>query len=163
MLWVLWVHTSNVCLVWRWSPLGFSRYAISMPPSMSLNPNPSHHKPYLKPCLAPPPQVFSRHATSMSLCLLRRDGSGYLEMILDPAAHRTGDVWHVAVAGLKELKGLVYGFRANGPGTWAEGKREKRGGGDQEGCIGEEDKQWTHWMVSGVGPEKRSQGEGAMW
>ena len=29
-------------------------------------------------------QVFSRNARQVNLCLLRRDGSGYLEMALHP-------------------------------------------------------------------------------
>lgn len=46
-------------------------------------------------------QVFSRHATSMSLCLMRADGSKYLEVVLDPATNRTGDVWHIQLSRLK--------------------------------------------------------------
>lgn len=64
-------------------------------------------------------QVFSRHAASMSLCLLRADGGGYLEVGLDPGANRTGDVWHVQIRGLKGVGGLVYGWRAGGDKTWA--------------------------------------------
>jgi pullulanase/glycogen debranching enzyme len=46
-------------------------------------------------------QVFSRHATAMSLCLMRADGSGYLEVSLDPITNKSGDVWHVQLSGLK--------------------------------------------------------------
>src|SRR5689334_6098690 len=46
-------------------------------------------------------QVFSRHASEMSLCLMRADGSGYLEVMLDPYTNRTGDVWHIQLSGLK--------------------------------------------------------------
>lgn len=66
-----------------------------------------------------PPQVFSRHARSMCLCVLRRDGGGYLEVGLDPAAQRTGDVWHIQLQGLRNVGGLVYGWRAGGDKSWA--------------------------------------------
>jgi hypothetical protein len=46
-------------------------------------------------------QVFSRHAAEMSLCLMRADGSGYLEVSLDPITNKSGDVWHVQLSGLK--------------------------------------------------------------
>lgn len=46
-------------------------------------------------------QVFSRHATSMSLCLLRQDGGKYLEIMLDPTTNKTGDVWHIQLSKLK--------------------------------------------------------------
>lgn len=48
-----------------------------------------------------PVQVFSRHASEMSLCLMRADGSGYLEVSLDPITNKSGDVWHVQLSGLK--------------------------------------------------------------
>lgn len=67
--------------------------------------------------------VFSRHATSMSLCLMRADGSKYLEVALDPATNRTGDVWHIQLSRIKDVGSLVYGWRPNGPGSWAEGGR----------------------------------------
>jgi len=63
--------------------------------------------------------VFSRHASTMSLCVLRADGSGYLEVGLDPAVHRSGDVWHVELQGLRNVGGLCYGWRAGGDITWA--------------------------------------------
>jgi hypothetical protein len=37
----------------------------------------------------------------MSLCLMRADGSGYLEVSLDPITNKSGDVWHVQLSGLK--------------------------------------------------------------
>jgi hypothetical protein len=37
----------------------------------------------------------------MSLCLLRADGSKYLEVMLDPATNKMGDVWHIQLARLK--------------------------------------------------------------
>lgn len=65
--------------------------------------------------------VFSRHASGMSLCILRRDGGGYLEVALDPATNRTGDVWHVQLEGLRNVGSLCYGWRASGAKTWADG------------------------------------------
>ena len=55
----------------------------------------------------------------MSLCVLRRDGGGYLEIGLDPATHRTGDVWHIELQGLRNVGGLVYGWRAGADKSWA--------------------------------------------
>jgi hypothetical protein len=37
----------------------------------------------------------------MSLCLLRADGSKYLEVMLDPSTNKTGDVWHIQLERLK--------------------------------------------------------------
>jgi hypothetical protein len=37
----------------------------------------------------------------MSLCLMRADGTKYLEVALDPATNRTGDVWHIQLSRLK--------------------------------------------------------------
>eukprot|EP00878_Enallax_costatus_P025353 GHUV01027123.1.p1 GENE.GHUV01027123.1~~GHUV01027123.1.p1 ORF type:complete len:648 (+),score=120.67 GHUV01027123.1:549-2492(+) len=61
----------------------------------------------------------------MSLCLMRADGSGYLEVMLDPYTNRTGDVWHIQLSGLKDVANLVYGWRPNNSSqpTWAEGGR----------------------------------------
>jgi hypothetical protein len=52
-------------------------------------------------------QVFSRHAAEMSLCLMRADGSGYLEVALDPITNKSGDVWHVQLSGLKVRRFLL--------------------------------------------------------
>lgn len=46
--------------------------------------------------------VFSAHASAMSLCLVRAGGApgasgGYMEIALDPAINKTGDVWHVCL------------------------------------------------------------------
>jgi hypothetical protein len=46
-------------------------------------------------------QVFSRNATAMSLCLMRTDGRNYMEVALDAATNRTGDVWHIQLSRLK--------------------------------------------------------------
>lgn len=59
--------------------------------------------------------VFSRHATSVRLCLYDRpeDGKARLDLTLDPVQNRTGDIWHVHVAGLGP--GALYAWRADGP------------------------------------------------
>lgn len=62
--------------------------------------------------------VFSRHASSLQLCLVRLEGAepeggaggplvaqSVLEVVLDPLTNRTGDVWHVCVHGLKVRRG----------------------------------------------------------
>jgi isoamylase len=60
--------------------------------------------------------VFSRHATAVTLVLLRpRDPEPVLELPLDPELNRTGDVWHALVTGLEP--GFEYGFRVDGPST----------------------------------------------
>lgn len=86
-------------------------------------------------------QVFSRHAGSMSLVLVRAaqepdgsftpagpaspgslTGSGYLEVALDPVLNRTGDCWHVCVDGMKIIGSMLYAWRADGPsGRWEGG------------------------------------------
>lgn len=93
-------------------------------------------------------QVFSRHAAAMSLCILRRDGGGYLEVGLDPLTHRTGDVWHVQLTGLKSVGGLVYGWRAAGQTTWAgEGAAARRVRGEEGG--------WGAGVTARSGPAAR--------
>lgn len=57
--------------------------------------------------------VFSAHATALTLCL---DGQAPLAITA-----RTGDVWHIHVAGLGP--GTRYGFRAEGPWEPARGHR----------------------------------------
>ncbi|NEY89162.1 glycogen debranching protein GlgX [Tabrizicola oligotrophica] len=57
--------------------------------------------------------VFSAHATALELCL---DGQAPL-----PITARSGDIWHVHVAGLGA--GARYGFRAHGPWEPARGHR----------------------------------------
>lgn len=57
--------------------------------------------------------VFSAHATALDLCL---EGRAPL-----PITARTGDVWHIHVAGLGA--GARYGFRAHGPWEPAKGHR----------------------------------------
>jgi hypothetical protein len=60
----------------------------------------------------------------MQLCLVRlagaEKGAGpgraltVLDISLDASSHKTGDVWHVAVQGLKDLETLSWGWRADG-------------------------------------------------
>ena len=60
--------------------------------------------------------VASAHATEVSL-VLEADGEELLELALDPALHRTGDVWHVALPADQlfegDLHGLSYRLRCN--------------------------------------------------
>ena len=71
--------------------------------------------------------VVSRHATAMSLCMVRvaADGSsgGYLEIALDLLVNRTGDVWHARVEGLMDIGSLCYGWRADADISWDAGNR----------------------------------------
>ena len=62
--------------------------------------------------------VFSAHATSVFLCLF--DPSGRVETRI-PFAARTGDIWHMHVAGL--AAGQLYGLRADGPHQPENGHR----------------------------------------
>lgn len=59
--------------------------------------------------------LFSRHATRVRLELYRNaDDSTPTRIIdLDPARHRTGDVWHVWLRGIRA--GQLYGYRIEGP------------------------------------------------
>src|SRR6516162_9005438 len=58
--------------------------------------------------------VLSRHGTAVSLVLFPPDGSEPLADIpLDPLKNRTGDHWHVQVAGLPMP--FRYGWRVDGP------------------------------------------------
>ncbi|GIL45006.1 hypothetical protein Vafri_2415 [Volvox africanus] len=85
--------------------------------------------------------VFSRHASSIQLCLVRvkvpsaaeAAAAGgpqeplavqnVLEIVLDPLTHRTGDVWHICVHGLKDLESLCWAWRADGEILWQNGNR----------------------------------------
>lgn len=79
--------------------------------------------------LGPTPQgsgvnfaLFSRHASSVALCLFDEFGDPVDEIWLDPATHRTDDVWHVLVDGLPK-SGVSYGYKVNGEGGWDTGNR----------------------------------------
>ena len=63
--------------------------------------------------------VFSAHATGLDLCLY--DPAGRHELARIAFGDRTGDVWHVEVAGLKP--GQLYGLRAHGPYEPEAGQR----------------------------------------
>lgn len=63
--------------------------------------------------------VFSRHAEKIEICLYSDDGKTETARFMLPA--RTGDVHHGYVPGLKA--GQVYGLRAHGPETSAQGHR----------------------------------------
>ena len=66
--------------------------------------------------------VFSKHAEAMELVLFAdADAEPSRVVPLDPATHRTGDYWHVAVPGLGP--GQLYGFRARGPWEPRQGLR----------------------------------------
>lgn len=67
--------------------------------------------------------LFSRHATRVLLELYESpDGCSPTRVIdLDPARHRTGDVWHVWVRGI--TSGQLYGFRIDGPYQPGDGHR----------------------------------------
>jgi glycogen operon protein len=66
--------------------------------------------------------LFSRHATSVHLLLFREDrDEPVAEIPLDPALHKTGDVWHVFVEGV--TPDLLYGYRVNGPQAPRSGHR----------------------------------------
>jgi len=67
--------------------------------------------------------LASRHATHVSL-LLEEAGEVLLELELDPARHKTGAVWHVALpTATLNLEGLNYCFRVNGALSRAGGSR----------------------------------------
>ena len=67
--------------------------------------------------------LFSRHATRVHLELYGSpDACSPTRVIdLDPALHRTGDVWHVWVSGI--TSGQLYGFRVDGPYQPSDGHR----------------------------------------
>ena len=54
--------------------------------------------------------VFSAHAHSLELCIFDANGSHELQRIAFPS--RSGDVWHLHLAGARA--GLIYGLRAHG-------------------------------------------------
>src|SRR5262245_50974681 len=58
--------------------------------------------------------LLSRHATRVTLVLYPIDGPGMLaEIELQPRKNRTGDHWHILVAGLPPT--FRYGWRVDGP------------------------------------------------
>lgn len=67
--------------------------------------------------------LFSRHATRVSLELYQNpnDSSPTKVLNLDPLRHRTGDLWHVWVRGIRS--GQLYAYRVDGPYQPEEGHR----------------------------------------
>jgi isoamylase len=70
--------------------------------------------------------AFSRHATAVSLLLFAspQDAVPLREIPLDPALHRTGDVWHAQVDGIGP--GALYLYRVDGPYQPRKGHRFNR-------------------------------------
>uniref|UniRef100_A0A1D2ADC3 Glycoside hydrolase family 13 N-terminal domain-containing protein n=1 Tax=Auxenochlorella protothecoides TaxID=3075 RepID=A0A1D2ADC3_AUXPR len=71
--------------------------------------------------------LASRSAHGACLLLFRRGGDGAwakaLELELDPAVNRTGDVWHVTLPTLSRREGLAYAWRIDGEVAWDGGNR----------------------------------------
>ncbi len=67
--------------------------------------------------------LFSRNATRVRLEFYQNpdDASASKVIDLDPARHRTGDVWHVWVRGI--ASGQLYAYRIDGPYQPQEGQR----------------------------------------
>ncbi|WP_147613551.1 glycogen debranching protein GlgX [Treponema pectinovorum] len=67
--------------------------------------------------------VFSRNATAIELNLFKKsdDSKPYKTILLDSKINRTGDLWHVFVAGLKP--GALYLYRVFGPFEPSQGHR----------------------------------------
>ena len=67
--------------------------------------------------------LFSRHASGVRLELFDRptDATPAKVIDLDAAGNRTGDVWHLWVAGIRA--GQLYAYRVDGPYQPAEGHR----------------------------------------
>ena len=67
--------------------------------------------------------VFSRHATGVRLDLFAEpeEAAPTRTIILDAARNKTGDIWHVWLAGIKS--GQLYGFRFAGPYAPRDGHR----------------------------------------
>jgi glycogen operon protein len=66
---------------------------------------------------------FSRHASRVRLELFEHPGDARAASVidLDPARHRTGDVWHVWVEGIQP--GQLYAYRVDGPYEPKDGHR----------------------------------------
>lgn len=67
--------------------------------------------------------VFSRHAEEVTLLLFDKSDDAHpsAEIKLDPRLNKTGDIWHVAIPGIKH--GQFYGYRVKGPYNPKEGHR----------------------------------------
>ena len=71
--------------------------------------------------------LFSRHATRVELLLFEgvQSATPFAIVDLEPAQHRTGDVWHVLVGGVGF--GQAYAFRVHGPFAPERGMRYDMG------------------------------------
>lgn len=67
--------------------------------------------------------IFSRHGTRVWLMLFDEPAAGTpsAEFELDPAKHRTGDIWHIHLAGIGH--GQLYLYRIDGPYEPEQGHR----------------------------------------
>ncbi|MFH1760560.1 MAG: hypothetical protein ABIA63_05620 [bacterium] len=67
--------------------------------------------------------IFSRNADQIYLQFFKnsRDSTPKFEIRLEPEHFRTGDIWHVAVKGVKP--GQLYGYRIDGPYAPLSGMR----------------------------------------
>jgi len=63
----------------------------------------------------------SRHRVRLELFAHPEDAKPVRVIDLDPVHHRTGDVWHVWVAGINP--GQLYAYRADGPYDPSKGQR----------------------------------------
>ena len=73
--------------------------------------------------------LFSRHARAVELLLYETPDASkhHLRIELDPAAHRTGDIWHVWVGGLQAGQaGQAYAYHVDGPYQPESGMRYNR-------------------------------------
>ncbi len=70
--------------------------------------------------------VFSRHATRVSLLLYDHPEQELpsAEVVFDPQLHRTGDIWHMHLAGVHP--GQLYLYRVDGPYDPEQGHRFNR-------------------------------------
>eukprot|EP00897_Mesotaenium_endlicherianum_P008367 jgi/Mesen1/7559/ME000392S06818 len=66
--------------------------------------------------------LYAKHAQGVTLCLYNaEDAEPTLEIDLEPALHRTGDVWHIKLPEQGEY--TRYGYRCKGEVTWENGCR----------------------------------------
>ncbi|MCI0515638.1 glycogen debranching enzyme, partial [candidate division KSB1 bacterium] len=67
--------------------------------------------------------VFSRHATKIWLLFFEdpQATTPVHRIALEPLLHRTGDIWHVEIEGLRP--GIFYGYSVDGPYVPAAGRR----------------------------------------
>ena len=66
--------------------------------------------------------LYSRHASSVTLCLFTAERQPIKEYTLDRQENRTADNWHVEVKNLPK-SGILYGYRVTGDGGWESGNR----------------------------------------